>query len=637
MNFFRISDREVLYKEGSFRFFHNGKGDFSGAYEISEKASLSLNIPRALGATEVFVSIHNESITETLLTVSASWTDLVGSDDIYSVELPIRKIGVGLYFISVKINFLNGSLYAGAHGNKLVFSREKSSYIQLSVSEFAYSSPQNLYGGIIYHIFVDRFYKGQKTVPVKRNTVSVRDWQSPLPEYPEYPGAPLKNNYFYGGTLCGIEEKLEYIKSLGVTMIYLSPIFDSPSNHKYDTADYMTVDSMFGGEKALKHLISSANKHGIGIILDGVFNHTGADSIYFNKYSNYPSLGAYNSKDSEYYSWFDFQSFPDKYTSWWGIEILPRINPDIEDCGKYISGDGGVIEKYANLGIAGFRLDVVDELSDAFIESIKKRLNLSNTQSVIYGEVWEDGSNKIAYGKRKRYYLGKELDGVMNYPIRKGLISYLRDGRTDLIKYALTDVMYNAPKRIRDAQMNLIGSHDTIRAITALSGEDDTGKSNAYLFSKRMNQEEHEEGRKKLIAAYTILATIPGVPCIFYGDEAGMEGYSDPFNRLPYPWGKEDQIILETYRKIGEIRRSNSVYKHGDFKINCLSKDLFVFSRINKTCALVTIVNNSNKEIKLHFSKRVKLLLKSKQGEDITLQPFEAEIIKTTTNTVILA
>lgn len=192
-----------------------------------------------------------------------------------------------------------------------------------------------------------------------------------MPEYPAYPGAPLKNNRFYGGTLLGIIDKLEYIRSLGVDTIYLSPIFDAASNHKYDTADYMSVDSMFGGEKAFKALIKKAHEYGIGIILDGVFNHTGSDSIYFNKYGHYKTLGAYQSKKSKYYSWYDFKNYPDEYTAWWGIDILPRIHPDKPDCRKYFVGKDGVIAKYASMGIDGFRLDVADELSDDFIAEIK--------------------------------------------------------------------------------------------------------------------------------------------------------------------------------------------------------------------------------------------------------------------------
>ena len=473
---------------------------------------------------------------------------------------------------------------------------------------------------------VTRYPHGSQEIPDGAKIVH-GEWKV-MPEYPEYPGANLYNNKFYGGTLWGIIEKLDYIKSLGTTAIYLSPVFRAASNHKYDTADYMTVDPIFGGEPALKALIAAAKEKGIEIILDGVFNHTGSDSIYFNRYGRYAELGAYQSKKSKYYDWYDFQEYPGKYTSWWGIDTLPRINPDKTECRDYFVGEGGVIDKYEKMGVYGFRLDVADELSDEFIGKIKERLSGKRKDRILYGEVWEDASNKCSYGSRRRYYLGDELDGVMNYPIRKGIIDYLTGNGKESLAYALTDVTNNAPEQVLHNQMNLLGTHDTERILTLLGGISAEGKSNHTLARLRMDNGHRSYAVKKLMSAYTILATIPGIPTIFYGDEAGLEGYRDPFNRMPYPWGNEDKRLLSHYINIGKIRRENPIYADADFKLIHLDEKLLVFSRFDSEEAYITVVNNSDEDMSLCFDDEATELIVGEVASNHILSANSARIYK---------
>ena len=608
-------------------YIHNGKEDPTTAFSLSERGGLELRIPRALGALRLYVDLFSEG-GEFIATHSLSWRNISDGRDVYNISLPISELGVGLYFFRPRIVTAFCELFGKKKGNETVFTNDSSisDAFQLTVNNFAYAPPSEMYGGVIYHIFVDRFMRGGEVkIPDSARIVS-GEWET-IPEYPEYPGAPLKNNTFYGGTLDGIREKLDYIASLGTTALYLSPIFESVSNHKYDTANYVQVDEMFGGEAALERLLSECEKRNIKIILDGVFNHTGADSVYFNRYGRFDSVGAFQSKDSKYYPWFDFKEHPNKYTCWWDIEILPRINPDIYECGEFFVGDDGVIDKYSSLGIYGFRLDVADELSDSFISRIKSRLSKRGS-SVLYGEVWEDASNKIAYDKRKKYYLGNELDGVMNYPLRRGIIDFFTGKGTKALEYAITDVMYNAPKRIRNAQMNLLGTHDTERILTLLGGIDSYGKSNAELSVLRMSKEERSRAKTKLLAAYTVLATLPGIPTVFYGDEAGLEGYHDPFNRMPYPWGREDREILSHYSKIGRIRRENSVYKDGEFKLYHLTEQLFIFSRIAQGSEYLTVVNNSGNPITLSFSHSAATLCRESRGRNQEIPPYSSEIIR---------
>ena len=630
----RLLDESFNGAVADFSFTHDSQYDKSAAYELDSSVRISLLVPRLMGATAVSISFFNESFSKEMFSISLKWRGLKKEKDEYICVFPAKALGVGLYFGRIRLENGRDKLYGYSSKSKVYFTKnETKPDMQLTVSDFSHSSPDNFYGGIIYQIFVDRFSKGGR-VPVSQGAEIVNDWSVGVAEYPEYPGAPMKNNTFYGGTLFGIIDKLDYISSLGANIIYLSPIFKASSNHKYDTGDYMSVDEMFGGDKALEKLISECHKRGIKIILDGVFNHTGADSIYFNRYGTYNSLGAYQSKESLYYPWYDFQEFPGKYTCWWGIEILPRINTENKDCRDFFVGDSGVVQKYAGMGIDGFRLDVADELSDSFIQKIKEKLSLHG-DNILYGEVWEDASSKIAYGVRKKYYLGSELDGVMNYPLRCGLIDYIKGSSVEKLAYAISEVSVNAPKRILDAQMNLLGTHDTERILTSLAGESSAGHTNAELHRLRMTDEQRALAKKRLMSLYTVLATLPGIPTIFYGDEAGLEGYSDPFNRMPYPWGREDSDILSHYRLIGKIRRGSEVYKKGDFELLELSEDMFAFRRIYKGTSYVTVLNNSDKPISVSAECRFKCLMTGTVGESFAVSAGSASIYKINNHTVL--
>ena len=588
-----------------------------------------------MGGVSAKIDIFNESCCHIVHEVLGEWTGIEGNLDMYEFTFSPAVLGVGLYFCRPCI-WTGSEAYFG-HGSlmgmRYDISPDTESLFQISVVDFQYDAPSALYGGVIYHLFVDRFMRGGDTPLTKGGELVAGEWDT-VPEYPEYPGAFLRNNTFYGGTLWGVIDKLEYIKSLGVTAIYLSPIFESVSNHRYDTADYMTVDKMLGGDEALRALIDAAGKQGIKIILDGVFNHTGDDSIYFNRRSRYQALGAYQSRQSEYFSWFDFKEYPNKYTCWWDIEILPRINPDIPACREYFVGEEGVIAKYRRMGVYGFRLDVADELSDGFIADIKSRLS-EGGESMLLGEVWEDASNKIAYNMRKRYYLGSELDGVMNYPLRTGLINYITNRDCSALRYALTEVIFNAPERIMHAQMNLLGTHDTERILTVLGGSPHRGQPNSTLVSAKLSEDERITAVERLMSAYTVLATLPGVPAIFYGDEAGLEGYSDPFNRLPYPWGRENEKLLDRYVKLGRIRRNNGVYKKGEFRLLYLSDSYLAFARYGSRSALVTLFNNTDKPVRLTFSDSAPALIADNSSREHILAPYSAEIYKTGKNSAI--
>ena len=338
---------------------------------------------------------------------SCCYFDLTKNKDFFETTL---KFSSGLYFYCFKVN---DNKYISLSKDYVGVVTDEPIYFQLSVYEGNYNVPQWIYGGVIYQIFPDRFCVGNNTKKNTEGRVVHSDLNDTPIFLPNEQGQVL-NNDFFCGDINGIISKLDYIKNLGVNVIYLNPIFKAYSNHRYDTGDYMQIDPMLGDINDFKQLIAKAREYGIKIVLDGVFNHTGDDSLYFNKYGNYDSIGAYQSKDSKYYDWYNFKSYPNEYESWWGIKTLPSVNENCKSYIDFITGKDGVIEYYTKLGIGGWRLDVVDELPDFFVEKIRSSAKTINKDAVIIGEVWEDASNKIAYGKRRKYFQGKELDSVMN-------------------------------------------------------------------------------------------------------------------------------------------------------------------------------------------------------------------------------
>ncbi|MBO4284331.1 MAG: glycoside hydrolase family 13 protein [Clostridia bacterium] len=568
-------------------------------------------VPRQIGATAVSV-LARSGDGHTEKTFSLDWEGLFGSSDRFSIDLT-GKLPVGLWFLSFYTESGIGKVwFHRASDGTVVFSKrepfEQESF-QLTVTVFPKRKIAS--DGGVYHVFVDRFRRGKDT-PVPEGMEFVSDWDSHDLEYPDYPGAPMKNNRVWGGNLSGVTEKLDLIASLGATLIYLSPIFLSPSNHRYDTSDYLTIDPFVGDEDDLSELILEAKKRGIGVLLDGVFNHTGSDSVYFNQKGRFPSLGACQGEASPYYRWYNFRRFPDKYECWWDIPILPRINPDEPSCRAFFVGEKGVIDHYAALGVKGFRLDVADELSDGFIREIRARLSRYSSNNLLYGEVWEDASNKIAYGKRKEYYLGGELDGVMNYPFRTAALAYIRTGNTDPLNEYIGEIMPNMPREVRDLQLNLLGSHDTPRALTALGGEPENGRTVKQLSGVKMTGEEYAVARKRLILAYLMASTFPGRPMIYYGDEAGSEGYADPMNRMPYPWGKEDRTLLDAYQEIGKLRSLNPALQNGSFKLLHLDESLLVYRRKAGKSAVVVFINRSQNDLKVASDAKYRDIIKGR-------------------------
>lgn len=524
--------------------------------------------------------------------INMQWDCMEGvGEEWWKVDFTAEKAALYKYHFEYDTSWGTSRIYHA--GNGLAAIKGDGEDWQLTVYDKDFHTPEWLRGGIIYQIFPDRFASsGTKKQNVPSDRVLRTDRDGDPYWIPTAEGKVLNNDYF-GGDLNGIEQKLGYLKSLGVTCIYLNPIFEAQSNHRYDTANYEKIDSMLGTEKDFKSLCESAKKLGIRIMLDGVFSHTGDDSRYFNRYFRYDSLGAYQSKESPYYGWYKFNKWPDDYESWWGIEILPEVNEDNSDFIEYITGKNGIARKWLKLGASGWRLDVADELPDEFLDEFRKAVKEEKADGLVLGEVWEDASNKSSYGKLRRYLLGKQLDSVMNYPFAGAVIDFIRDANAELFASRVMSIVENYPKEVLDVLMNHLSTHDTMRAITALAGENCAYRDRKWQSTHSLDEREYHYGMKLLMAASAMQFALPGVPTIYYGDEAGMQGYKDPFNRRCYPWGKENGELVEWYKKLGKIRNENSVFKDGRFEILSAVAGCVAFSRKNDDEAIL-VISNSN-------------------------------------------
>lgn len=624
------------FEEGKIHTFRNTKTDgrLFGAFPACGVLTLILRAPREAGVTDVTLRLHadawNRSDAPSFF-LPLIWTGYADDFDEYRCEIALEDLktnaGAWLFFYCYEIRGADGTFFFGGEEPTVLAQTEEER--QLLLYDPSFHTPDFLKQGVLYQIFPDRFFPSGKTA-LKPGGVRNPDWENGVPQYPEKPGDPLANNEFFGGDLYGIVEKLDDLRNLGVTCLYLNPVFESPSNHKYDTADYEHVDAGFGGDEALKLLFSEAKKRGMSVILDGVFNHTGADSRYFNKYGTYGDGGAFRTKDSPYYPWYLFTDYPEEYACWWGVKILPRVQCDHPSYRAYMLGENGVVRRWMRAGAAGFRLDVADELSDAFLTGLRQAVRAENPDGLVLGEVWEDASDKISYGVRKAYLTGGELDSVMNYPLRKAIIGFLLHGDAETLKRTTEGIYRHYPKPVSDVLMNLLGTHDTERILTVLGGEPAGERTNAELSVLRMTPEERESGIRKVKLAYVLVGMMYGVPCIYYGDEAGMEGYRDPFCRRPYPWGRERKDLRDFFAEIGALRAREAVLRDGLFRVKACSPDSFVFARENGDVRL-TVAVTREKPLHLSFSAPAVCLLGAGRGTEadgFSVDPWSACVVR---------
>lgn len=593
-----------------------------GALKSGEKVTFSISLPQDCGVWYAYLLLRRDGEAEDKV-YEMTFHHKEDGKLFYSVEIT-PEVGLYWYAFSYRTEFHSFYINRTAHSLGRVGSGGR---WQLTVYDKEFSTPHWLKGGIIYQIFPDRFSIDGDPDPKKfpERYINPLWGDKPLHRYCKGETKILGNDFF-GGNLKGIIKKLPYIKSLGVSLIYLNPIFASASNHRYNTADYEKIDPMLGTERDFKKLCKEAEKLGIRIVLDGVFSHTGDDSRYFDRYQKYGDDGAHTTQQSPFYSWYKWKNWPEDYHSWWGIDTLPEVKEEDEGFLDYICGEKGILRRWLSCGASGWRLDVADELPDVFLDRLRRAVKAEKPDAFILGEVWEDATNKVSYGERRRYLLGDQLDSVMNYPFSNAIINFSKWGNGEEFAEKVLDICENYPAPSLHLLMNHIGTHDTPRILTLLGSEIPDSGDREIQAVTRLSLPEFLKGIKRQKCAAVLQYTLPGVPSLYYGDEAGMEGYGDPFCRGCYPWGNENLDLLNFYKNLGEARNNSPALRDGSIYFCRAEKNLLVYLRETESHKTLVAVNTD--EVSKSFTlpevfRGASTIFGNAHGaEEITLPPF---------------
>lgn len=553
-----------------------------GAAKSGETVTLSLRPARKLGCVRAQVTLRFEQDGDRLETLEMPWTQCVLGVDTFQVRFALPADYIGLVWYSFRLRYGR--------------STEESKEYQLTVYDGAEAVPEWFGEGMCYQIFPDRFCRLEKpkvTGPGKRRIHE--SWQE-RPEYLPDETGEITNRDFFGGSLKGVESKLDHLAALGVETIYFCPIFEALENHRYGTADYEKIDPLLGSEEDFTALCDAAHKKGIRIMLDGVFNHVGWASKYFNATGEYgPATGAAKDPHSPYHDWFLWKHWPDDYESWWGFKTLPAFDKQNEGYLNFLCGENGVVRSWLRKGADGWRLDVVDELPDEMVHRIHAAARAEKPDCPIIGEVWEDGSLKEAYGVRRKHIWGGHCDGLMNYPLRNALVEYLLCGNAEHFMDSMETLREHYPPFAFYNAMNALGTHDTLRILTLLG----VGADHKWDWTRQaraeynMSAEEYAKGLARLKLGYAVLFAFPGAPTVYYGDEAGMCGFEDPFNRQTYPWGFENKELVAYVSALGQLRKSRKALRKGDIRYLTCDGGLLMFSRTYEKETILAAVNNS--------------------------------------------
>lgn len=356
----------------------------------------------------------------------------------------------------------------------------------------------------------------------------------------------------------------------------------------------------------------------------------GNDSKYFNEFNKFDTVGAYQGKKSKYYNWYKKNS-KGNFEYWWGFKNLPVCDGNNKEWQKYIYGKNGIIDQWFRLGIDGLRLDVADELTDDFIENIRIAVKRNNKDGFILGEVWENAITKEKDGVQRKYLLGKGLDSVMNYPFTNAILKYIRFGDFQNFKNTIEEIKKQYPKEALQSVMNSLSTHDITRALTTLTSNKikennqliwDVNKSRKWQFeNNNLKPDMYDEGKKKLKLATIIQYLLPGNSCIYYGDEIGMFGYKDPFNRQCFEWDNIDTELYNFFVELGKIKTENSFLASADIRIIEANENVLIFERNSKNEAILVVINRTNKKqsvtIPTNYLEKSKELLNQNYKKNI--------------------
>ena len=559
-----------------------------GAIAAGTPVTLRLDVPGSFGYVDPHLVLTKDR--EDPVHYRMEYTGQSDGVNHFAVTVTPTTSGLYFYYFDLYTDFRKICRGPGAEG-RLTWVLEDS--WQLTVYEPDFQTPDWIKSGTMYQIFPDRFYEGDpdKAMPFADRIYRADKEGEPYFWPTEQPEGYLNMDYF-GGDFLGIQKKLPYLKGLGVTCIYLNPIFEAHANHRRYTYSYLKADPLLGTNEDFAALCKEASRQGIRIILDGVFSHTGSDSRYFNREGRYGPGGAYRDRHSPYRSWYDFDSgYACGYRSWWGFETLPEVEEESPSYIDFVCGPGGVIDTWLGLGASGFRLDVADELPDDFIEKIRAAVKAHGADKLLIGEVWEDATTKEGWGRRRTYLRGHGLDTTMNYPFRNAAIDFVRGADAAAVADAILSICENYPKPALDCAMNFLSTHDTERAITAIADEPTNGRDRFWQSGRRIPLSRMDDAVRRELLAYALLFTLPGVPCIYYGDEIAMQGYRDPFNRAYYDWNSTERRLRGPLANLAELRRSCDAFKGGAIEWVEAAGDVLHFRRVGRTQTAEIILN----------------------------------------------
>ncbi len=563
-----------------------------GTLTEGQKCKIRIKIPASCKTVEAGLVLVRENLSE-YAKYPMYKTEADGDYEAYEVVFSLSAPDLYFYYFRIKTENEEFSLYRQGYADT---NMEEGEMWQLSCIPADFTVPCEYFGRVMYQIFPDRFNKfGECDTNGKIKPFWIHQSTKDIPSHLPAENGKVENCDFFGGNLNGITEKLDYLSELGVGIIYLNPIFKAWSNHRYDTADYMKIDELLGNEQDFTNLCREAHKRDIKIIIDGVFSHTGSKSIYFDRENTFGG-GAYHDKNSPYFSWFNFERYPDVYDSWWGIDTLPCVDENAPSYRDYIiDGEDSVLAHWIRAGADGFRLDVADELPDEFIAAFRKRLKEINPHALLIGEVWEDASNKISYGKRRRYFTGAELDSVMNYPIKNAIIEYATglDNGTVFAQSVMT-VAENYPPSVVNCLMNMLSTHDTPRVLSVLS-PDSPPESKSERAGYKMSNDALQIATMRLELASALQFVLPGMPSVFYGDELGTEGFEDPFCRSFFDWDRVNgNPLCDFFAKLSALRNSSEPLRRGDVSANSSGDGIVTAERRYNGRGVRIIANNGS-------------------------------------------
>ena len=511
-----------------------------GAVRAGQSVHLSLCIPEELGYVDPHLVLQKEGRYDVPVHYRMKFDGQTPHQNHFSVDVTLNDVGLYFYYFDLYTDFRR--IVRGPDNCGVVSWQEGESW-QITVYEADFETPAPIKGKVFYQIFPDRFCEGveNKPMPFPDRLYQADKHAEPFWQ-PNEVGGHLNEDYF-GGDLKGIQMKLPYLREMGVDYLYLNPIFEAHSNHRYNTADYLNVDPLLGTNEDFETLCAEARKYGIGIVLDGVFSHTGSDSRYFNREGRY--------------------------------------------------GEGGVIDTWLHRGAAGFRLDVADELPDEFIEKVRTAVKRVGPDKFLLGEVWEDATTKFGFDKRRTYLLGKGLDSVMNYPFKNAVLGFVCGRDAGQTMTDILSICEHYPAPALDTALNFLSTHDTERALTVIADEPANGRGREWQSGRCVTGDAYEEGMLKLRMAYAIIYTLPGVPCLYYGDEIGMQGYRDPFNRGFYCWDSHEERLKPVLAQLAQLRHTCEAFRTGALRVLRAEGGVLHYQRIGEFEAAEIIVNRT--------------------------------------------